>query len=47
MSRRAIGVRSLGRTGLSLSEIGLGTAPLGDLFDKVDDAEAAELIEAA
>ena len=47
MSPRAIGFRELGRTGLSLSEIGLGTAPLGDLFDKVDDAEAAELIEAA
>ena len=44
---RAIGFRKVGRTGVPLSEIGLGTAPLGDLFDKVDDDEAAELIGAA
>jgi D-threo-aldose 1-dehydrogenase len=47
MSPRPIGFRKLGRAGVSLSEIGLGTAPLGDLFDKVDDEEAAELITAA
>ena len=47
MTSRAIATRRLGRTGVSLSEIGLGAAPLGDLFDKVDDEEAAELIAAA
>ena len=47
MSPRAIGARPLGRTGVSLTEIGLGTAGLGDLFDKVDDEEAAEMIAAA
>ncbi|RBP12216.1 D-threo-aldose 1-dehydrogenase [Roseiarcus fermentans] len=47
MTPRPIGVRRLGRTDVSLSEFGLGTAPLGDLFAKVDDEEAAELIEIA
>src|SRR5271165_1089688 len=47
MRAAPIGVRRLGRTGVSVSEIGLGTAPLGDLFDKVDDDEAAELVAAA
>ncbi len=47
MRATPIGVRRLGRTGVSVGEIGLGTAPLGDLFDKVCDEEAAELIAAA
>ncbi len=47
MNPREIGFRKLGRTGLPVSEIGLGTAPLGELFDRVDDQEAAEVISAA
>ncbi|HXZ18036.1 MAG TPA: aldo/keto reductase [Roseiarcus sp.] len=47
MSARPIGSRKLGRTGVSLTEIGLGTAPLGDLFDRVCDEEAAEIVAAA
>ena len=39
--------RKLGRADVSVSELGLGTAPLGELFERVDDAEAARLIEAA
>jgi D-threo-aldose 1-dehydrogenase len=39
--------RKLGRTNVRVSELGLGTAPLGGLFEKVDDDEAARLIEAA
>ncbi len=35
MSPRAVGFRTLGQTGLSPSEIVLGTEPLGHLFDKV------------
>ena len=39
--------RKLGRANVSVTELGLGTAPLGDLFDKVEDDEAAAAIGAA
>jgi D-threo-aldose 1-dehydrogenase len=39
--------RKLGRAAVEVSELGLGTAPLGELFDRVDDGEAAAMIEAA
>ena len=39
--------RKLGRTNVSVTELGLGTAPLGELFERVNDDEAASLIEAA
>jgi D-threo-aldose 1-dehydrogenase len=39
--------RRLGRAEVSVTELGLGTAPLGDLFDKVEDEEAAAVIGAA
>ena len=39
--------RKLGRTNVSVTELGLGTAPLGELFVKVDDDEAAAVIDAA
>ena len=39
--------RKLGRANVSVTELGLGTAPLGDLFDKVEDEEAAAAIGAA
>jgi D-threo-aldose 1-dehydrogenase len=39
--------RKLGRTNVSVTELGLGTAPLGDLFDHVEDGEAAAVIGAA
>src|SRR5215510_10810474 len=32
--------RVLGRTGLQVSVLGFGTAPLGDLYAKLDDATA-------
>jgi len=44
---RPIAARALGRTGVRVSEIGLGTAPIGELFAHVDDDEAAALIAAA
>ena len=40
-------LRKLGRANVSVSELGLGTAPLGELFERVDDAEAAALIARA
>src|ERR1700761_7234517 len=42
-----LNTRKLGRTNVSVTELGLGTATLGELFDRVNDDEAARLIEAA
>jgi D-threo-aldose 1-dehydrogenase len=39
--------RSLGRTGVELTQLGLGGAGLGDLFDIVDDADATATLKAA
>jgi aryl-alcohol dehydrogenase-like predicted oxidoreductase len=45
MTRRAPALRALGRTGLSVSEVGLGAGPLGDLA--LGDAAAERVIRAA
>ncbi len=47
MSATPFRTRKLGRTTVFVSELGLGTAPIGDLFDKVEDDEAAGLVAAA
>ena len=47
MSLPPIATRKLGRAKVSVSELGLGTAPLGDLFDRLDDDEAAAIVRAA
>jgi D-threo-aldose 1-dehydrogenase len=39
--------RKLGRTGLDVSILGFGTAPLGDLFVRLDDATAIAAVERA
>ena len=39
--------RVLGRTGLAVSVLGFGTAPLGDLYAKLDDATAIAAAERA
>ncbi|MFB9266870.1 aldo/keto reductase [Bradyrhizobium erythrophlei] len=39
--------RRLGRTGLNVSILGFGTAPLGDLFARLDDAAAIAAAERA
>ncbi len=39
--------RKLGRTGLEVSVMGLGGAPLGELFERVTDAEADEIVATA
>jgi len=39
--------RPLGRTGLIVSELGFGCAPLGDEYGALDDAEATRLVHAA
>ncbi|MDQ0392037.1 aldo/keto reductase [Labrys monachus] len=47
MTVSALKTRRLGRAPVSVSELGLGTAPLGDLFDVVEDDEAEALLQAA
>jgi D-threo-aldose 1-dehydrogenase len=42
-----IPLRRVGGTGLALSELGLGTAPLGNLYDPMSDATAQAVLEAA
>jgi D-threo-aldose 1-dehydrogenase len=44
MSAEPIATRKLGRTGVAVSELGLGTAPLGDLFERLEDEEAAAIV---
>jgi aryl-alcohol dehydrogenase-like predicted oxidoreductase len=43
----AVPRRVLGRTGLSVSALGFGTAPLGDLFARLDDATSIATVERA
>jgi D-threo-aldose 1-dehydrogenase len=43
----AIGKRVLRRSGLAISELGFGGAPLGDLYAPLDDAEAVSTVTAA
>jgi D-threo-aldose 1-dehydrogenase len=43
----AVPRRRLGRTGLDVSALGFGTAPLGDLYRKLDDATAIAAVERA
>ncbi|MGL4810569.1 MAG: aldo/keto reductase, partial [Beijerinckiaceae bacterium] len=40
-------VRRLSRSGLSVSALGYGGAPLGDLYDCLDEARAVATVEAA
>ncbi len=39
--------RQLGRADVKVTELGLGTAPLGELWDVIDEGEAGALISAA
>jgi D-threo-aldose 1-dehydrogenase len=39
--------RSVGTTGIALSELGLGTAPLGNLYESMSDATARAILDAA
>lgn len=45
--QRSMPSRRLGRTGLPVSAIGFGAAPLGDLYARLDDATAIATVEAA
>lgn len=37
----------LGRTGLSVTRMGLGTAPLGNLYEEISDVQAREVVDLA
>jgi D-threo-aldose 1-dehydrogenase len=39
--------RTLGRTGLELSQLGMGSAPLGDLWERLPESRAAATLAAA
>ncbi|MCU1556118.1 MAG: oxidoreductase [Microbacteriaceae bacterium] len=39
--------RTLGRTGVAVSELGFGAAPIGNLYSRVSDADAASAVDAA
>ncbi len=43
----ALPKRSLGRTGLEVTALGFGSAPLGDIYEVLDDATAIATVEAA
>ena len=43
----AIPTRPLGRAGAAVSEIGLGGAPLGDLFEVIEESTAQQILGAA
>ncbi|MBI1243856.1 MAG: aldo/keto reductase [Alphaproteobacteria bacterium] len=43
----ALPIRSLGRTGLSVSILGFGAAPLGDLYARLDEATAVSTVASA
>src|SRR6202022_858594 len=45
--RTALPRRPLGRTGLQVSALGFGTAPLGDLYRRLDDSTAIAAVERA
>ncbi len=42
-----IAQRKLGRSALTVSELGFGAAPLGDLFGLIDDEAAIAAVSAA
>ena len=42
-----IPLRQIGRTGTSVTEFGLGTAPLGDLFEGLEEGAAQDVLQAA
>src|SRR4030088_2332838 len=46
-SLSAVPRRLLGRTGLQVSVLGFGTAPLGDLYGELDDGQAIAAVERA
>ncbi len=42
-----IPLREIGSTGSSVTQFGLGTAPLGDLFEALDESAAQDVLQAA
>lgn len=47
MSNTKIARRALGRTGIEVTTLGFGSAPLGDIYEVLDDRVAIETVETA
>ncbi|MCP4562332.1 MAG: aldo/keto reductase [Bosea sp.] len=47
MTTSALPLRPLGRSGLKVTTLGFGGAPLGDLYAHIDEASAVETVETA
>lgn len=47
MTTSTLPVRPLGRSGLKVTTLGFGGAPLGDLYANLDEADAVETVETA
>lgn len=47
LGRTGPGKAALGRTGIEVSSVGFGTAPLGDFFERLDEATAIETVASA
>lgn len=47
LNARPVGTRTLGRTGIAVSLLGFGAAPLGDLYALNDDQTALDAVQAA
>ena len=47
MQRAPLAKRQLGRTGLALTQLGMGTAPLGDLWERIPEERAQATFAAA
>ncbi len=44
MTARALPSAKVGKTSLQVTRLGMGTAPIGNLYDPIDDAEALETV---
>ena len=42
-----INTRTVGRTGVSVTEMGMGGAPLGDLYDILSETQVQDTLQAA
>lgn len=47
LASTGLGKTVLGKTGIEVSPVGFGTAPLGDFFERLDEATAIETVASA
>ena len=44
LSTHPLATRKLGKSPLSVTQLGIGTAPLGDLYQRVPEADARDML---